>query len=226
MLCNSSDPILTFKNVSFAYDREATLFDVSFTMHRGDYLVVTGENGSGKSTIAKLAIGLLAPDTGSIMFDTKRIGYVAQHAAHIDQLFPATVRDIVSMGVRPFDKLRAGQEEELIANALEHVSLENHATDHIAELSGGERQRVMIAPALASNPEILILDEPTVGVAHAVRDDFYALLHELNTKHCVTILLVTHDNSRAHKDATHVVCVENGGVHYHEDPHESHHHAH
>lgn len=223
MLCNSSDPILTFKNVSFAYDREATLFDVSFTMHRGDYLVVTGENGSGKSTIAKLAIGLLTPDTGSIMFDTKRIGYVAQHAAHIDQLFPATVRDIVSMGVRPSD---TAHQEERITKALQHVSLESHKADHIAELSGGELQRVIIARALASNPEILILDEPTVGVAHAVRDDFYALLHELNTRHCVTILLVTHDNSRAHQDATHVVCVENGGVYYHEDPHESHHHAH
>lgn len=223
MLCNSTDPILTFQNVSFAYDREVTLSDVSFTMHRGDYFVITGENGSGKSTITKLALGLLTPDAGTITFATKRIGYVAQHATHIDPLFPATVHDIVSMGVRAEDAANRGVR---IRGALEHVSLAAHIHDHVAELSGGERQRVMIARALASDPEILILDEPTVGIAQAVRDNFYALLHELNTKHCVTILLITHDNSRAHQDATHVVCVENGGIHYHEDPHESHHHAH
>ena len=223
MLCNSSDPILTFENVSFTYDREATLCDVSFTMHRGDYFVITGENGLGKSTITKLALGLLSPDAGSITFTAKRIGYIAQHATHIDPLFPVNVHDVVSMGVRAED---GAQREKLIRDALEHVSLAAHVHDHIAELSGGERQRVVIARALASDPEILILDEPTVGIAHAVRDDFYALLHELNQKHCVTILLITHDHSRAHKDASHVMCVENGGVHYHDDPHELHHHVH
>lgn len=209
---------MTLNDVSFAYDTHTILSDVSLTVHSGDYLTIVGENGSGKTTLINIILGLLKPSHGSIVLGTSRIGYVPQNATHVDPLFPVTAGEVVRMGITERG-IRAQDAAHIVKDALTHVSLLQKIDMPLATLSGGERQRVMVARALATNPDVLILDEPTVGISKDVQDAFYALLHELNTTHCKTIILVTHDRGRATHDATHVVCVEDGKLHYHAEPH-------
>lgn len=214
--------LIDVRNVSFSYGDIPVIKNVSLTVARGDYIGLIGANGSGKTTLLKIILGELAPASGTVQLfgvdlphfhDWSNIGYVPQHATHIDTHFPATVFDVVLMGTYARLGLvrRAGAAEKKLAEAaLAEVGMTDYRDRLIGELSGGQQQRVFIARALAGTPDVLLLDEPTVGIDRTTRAEFYALLKKLNREQHLTLILVSHDidtveheaNKIAHIDTT------------------------
>ncbi|MDF2556367.1 MAG: zurA [Bacillales bacterium] len=209
--------IVKINNLSYRYEQNPVLNHLNFTLYKSDYLGIVGPNGSGKSTILKLILNLLTLQKGEIHLfgesiqrfnDWEKIGYVSQKAASFNSGFPATVEEVVISGltkkVGMFKAFNDSHRKECI-KALEKVGLSQFAKRNIGELSGGQQQRVFIARALINNPELLILDEPTVGIDEQHVKEFYELLNELNRKHAFTILLVTHDSDFITKNATRII---------------------
>jgi zinc transport system ATP-binding protein len=212
--------IIDIKNLSYAYGKDhRVLENINLQIHKGDYLGVIGPNGGGKSTLLKLMLGLLKPQQGSIELfgsDIKnfrqwyRIAYVAQKAINFDTQFPLTVREAVEMGrygVRGLFKSLNNDDHNIVNNALERVGLNELQHRMIGDLSGGQQQRIFIARALAAEPEVIILDEPTVGVDAKVQEDFYLLLKTLNVKMGLTLILVSHDINVIVRETTEVACI-------------------
>jgi zinc transport system ATP-binding protein len=222
-----SKNIIEVRDLSFSYGETEVLHDVSLCIHRGDYLGVVGSNGAGKTTLLRLMLGLLSPTSGTIkLFGTdirefkewQKIGYVPQKATSFDNNFPATVEEVVLMGRysrRGLLRAIISEDYAKVREALERVGMWEMRTRLIGDLSGGQQQRVFIARALAGEPEIIFLDEPTVGVEKQVRDDFYALLRTLNEELQLTVVLITHDIESMSHQAMHVACVDHT-VFFHE----------
>ena len=190
--------------LSFSYEGKSILKDISFSANKGDFLAILGPNGAGKTTLMKLLLGFLTPDAGTIEIlgskrpdkIRKKIGYVPQRFS-IDRQFPATVRELFQHAStsRSFQSL------------CDHLGLEGFLDQQFISLSGGQQQRVLIGLALLREPEVLILDEPTVGVDRKTQESFYSLLKHLNKTHHLTILLVTHDVGMVPAVAKHVLCI-------------------
>jgi zinc transport system ATP-binding protein len=212
--------LISLKNVSFSYDgNEKVVENVSYDVHKGDYIGLIGPNGGGKTTTLKLMLGLLIPTKGQVMlFDTpiekfhqwEKIGYVSQRVMFQDKQFPATVEEVVLMGrvsrrglFRRFTKDDYKQAGEV----LRKVDMLSFKSRQITQLSGGQLQRVLIARALASEPEILFLDEPTGGIDIASQKQFYALLRKLNQEFNVTLVMVSHDLDAIKHEVTEVVYI-------------------
>ncbi len=216
--------VLSFKGVSFAFREQPVIADANFTVYAGDFVAFIGPNGSGKSTLVRLGLGLLPQQKGTIALfgkpvkqfaDWGRAGYVPQKATSIDSTFPATVEEVVALGLLAEERWpRLRVDRKRVLEALRRVDMEAYAKRRIGRLSGGQQQRVMIARALITNPELLVLDEPTAGVDQAHQLKFYDLLKELNEEG-VTIIIVTHDLTRISKHVTKVACVDRR-VTYHE----------
>src|SRR5258706_9144662 len=162
-------PIVQIQEVSFRYNHDVVLEDITLDIHKGEYLGIIGPNGSGKSTLLKIMLGLLTPTKGDIYLfgkklkgfdDWEKVGYVPQKIATRHLHFPVTVSEIVHMGLIG----RIHSSHTAIEHALRSVDMYAYRDRLIDELSGGQQQRVFIARALASNPELLVLDEPTAGV--------------------------------------------------------------
>jgi len=217
-----SEPIIEVENVSFSYRGLTVLADVSFFLREKEFLAFIGPNGGGKTTLIKLLLGLLKPDRGTIrIYGTTpekaahRIGYVPQDVA-INKSFPISVLDVVLMGRLRFrGQARLTKADKKAAReVLSEMEMLDYQDRRIDDLSGGQRERVFIARALATDPDILILDEPTASLDNAGRTELYAILKEINkTK---TILLVTHDMMVLSSYVSSVACV-NKNVHYHDD---------
>jgi zinc transport system ATP-binding protein len=219
---NHGEPIIELAGVDFGYTATPVVRDITLRVDSGEYVAVVGPNGSGKSTLMKLMLGLLAPDEGvarlfsepSQEFDNgSRIGYVAQSASASKEM-PITVREVVKMGRFPhvgFGRLSEADWER-VDRALETVGMTAFANRRVTQLSGGQRQRAFIARALASEADLLVLDEPTVGVDAESVEAFYDLLASLNAQG-ITILLIEHDLSAVTDHAERVVCL-NGEVHF------------
>ncbi|MEM0896348.1 MAG: ABC transporter ATP-binding protein [Verrucomicrobiota bacterium] len=213
--------IIEFDNVTFAYKGGRPVIDrASFSISERDQIAIIGPNAGGKTTLVKLILGLLTPQQGSIRVfgespaETRhRVGYVAQHL-HFDSKFPLLARDVVLMGrLKQWDfGLTSRKDREAAGTALEQVSLGDCAKRPFAELSGGQRQRVLIARALVSRPEMLLLDEPMANVDHTVEAEFRQLLTTLAKD--MLVLVVSHDIGFVHREVRHVVCV-NREVHLH-----------
>lgn len=198
-------PIFEVKNLDFEVRGVKILSNVSMEIFEGEYIAIIGPNGGGKTTLIRLLLGLQSPSSGEIKIFGKRyesfkewhkIGYVPQRASLVDTNFPATVEDIVSMGRVASRKLFSGASQEdknAVEDAMQKMDVLSLKEKMVGTLSGGQRQRVMIARALASNPKILILDEPNTGVDVASQQRFYALLAKLNIEEKITILFITHD---------------------------------
>ena len=214
-------PIVEIKDVAFAYDGETVLCDVSLNIWPHDYIAMIGPNGGGKTTLLKLILGLLKPDTGVIRVigqSTQKasscIGYVPQDV-HINRSFPITALDLVLMGKldpknRWARKSESNRQEAL--EALERLEMASRAAKKIGELSGGQLQRVFIARALVTKPKLLLLDEPTASIDTKGQADFFKLLGELNKD--IAILVVSHDLLAISRYVKSVACV-NKGLHYH-----------
>jgi zinc transport system ATP-binding protein len=196
--------VVTVTGVSHSFNAVEVLSDISFGIRKGDYVGLVGPNGSGKSTLIRLMLGLLTPTKGSVtvfgtshkeLRDWNRIGYLPQKINFFNPNFPSTVSEIVSLGLIANSDRRkqAAEDKEAVDRALELLGISDLKKKLIGGLSGGQQQRVFIARALVSNPELLILDEPTTALDPGTRENFFSLLHHLNHHHQVSIVLVTHD---------------------------------
>ncbi len=215
-----SKNIIGVKDVCFSYGNESVLEGITFNIHQGDYLGIIGPNGAGKTTLLKLILGLLPLYCGSVTLfgedskhfkDWSKIGYVPQKATSFDVNFPATVKEVVMMArfaKKGLFHFTTKEDEMIVQTALKQVDMWNYKNRLIGDLSVGQQQRIFIARALAGQPEIIFLDEPTTGVDTASQDDFYALLKNLNQKFHLTIVLISHDIERIAKEAMHIACVD------------------
>jgi zinc transport system ATP-binding protein len=208
---------IALENVSFGYTASPVVRDISLTVDSGEYVGLIGPNGSGKSTLLRLILGLHEPDEGTATLfgqpagafvDRARVGYVAQDVTENTKRMPITVAEVVLMGRFPhagFGRITA-EDRELAREALRTVGIEHLADRRITKLSGGQRQRAYIARALAGEADLLVLDEPTVGVDAESVDAFFELLDALNDDG-MTILLVEHDIGAVLEHAGRVVCL-------------------
>jgi zinc transport system ATP-binding protein len=202
-----STAIFDLKNLNFNVNGQTILSNISLEIFSGQYIAIIGPNGGGKTTLIRMLLGLEKPSSGEIRIFGKKlnnfkewhkIGYVPQRASHVDSSFPATVLDIVKMGRTSQRKLFSTfsqEDKDLVHDAMLKMDVLDLTDKMIGTLSGGQRQRVMIARALASKPEILILDEPNTGVDMLSQKSFYALLRKLNKEDNITIVFITHDVS-------------------------------
>ncbi len=197
--------VLFVDKLSFQYNSTEVLTDISFHLKAGDYLGLVGPNGSGKTTLIKLVLGFFKPTKGTISLfgynpagfeDWYKIGYLPQKIASFNPHFPATVREVVAMGLlskKGFPRRMSKSDDVPINKALELLDILDIRNELIGELSGGQQQRVLIAKAMVSEPEILILDEPTTAIDPEIREKFYGVLKGLNQNKNVTIIIITHD---------------------------------
>ncbi len=209
-------PVVEIERVSFAYDGELILEEVSLRLFPGDFCALIGPNGSGKSTLLKIMVGLLHPREGRVkLFGRElaefrewwRIGYVPQKVtALVDRVLPLTVFETVALGLIGKPPPLRARRKDLVLAALERVGLAGYAPRLLRELSGGQQQRVFLARALVGDPEVLLLDEPTTGVDFAAQERFYELLGELN-REGLTILIVTHDIAVVDRHVKQVACL-------------------
>jgi len=219
--------ILELKNVTFDYGNQRIIEKATFSIEKGDFLGVIGPNGAGKTTLVKLILGLLKPSSGNIRLfgkdltefkEWKKVAYIPQKATGFDQNFPATVYEVASMGRfanAGMMKGLSGKDDERIENALEMVGMEKLKNSRIGELSGGQQQRVFMAKALAGEPELLILDEPTVGVDAEAQHNFYSLLKRLNKEYDMALMLISHDVGVISENVNKLLCV-NVNVTFHD----------
>ena len=171
--------ILKIENLCFDYSDTSVLRDVNLSLHRGDFLGIIGANGAGKSTLIKIILKILPYDKGNITLfgdalakfrDDYKIGYVSQKANSFNSGFPATVKEVVMANLysrKKIDKANRETNREKMRAALEKVGMEGYENKLIGKLSGGQQQRVFIARALISEPELLLMDEPTVEIGRA-----------------------------------------------------------
>ncbi len=215
-------PIIQVNDVWFSFNGQPVLRGVNLAVPQGDFLVVIGPNGGGKTTLLKLMLGLLRPSRGTVaVFGespdrvSQRIGYVPQNV-HINQHFPVSVLDVVLMG-----RLRSGrgwsrhtrEDRAAAREALEKMGVWGCREKRIGELSGGQLQRVFIARALVSGPEVLFLDEAMASIDAQSRGEFYDALSELNRT--MTIVAVSHDLMILSSHVKSVACV-NLDLHHHD----------
>ena len=200
-MTNTNKPsIVTFENVSFSYSAEQPIFEgLSFSLAKGDFAVLLGENGSGKSTLIKLLLGRLTPTSGNISIYSQPVlekknwldvGYVPQKIA-ISNTHPAKVKELIRD-----------------SHICSHLKIDALWDKQFKTLSGGQQQKVLVALALEHNPDLLILDEPTVGIDSQTRTEFYELLSHLAKDHDKTVILVTHDGKVVDPYVTKRLCID------------------
>ena len=207
------DFVIDVEDVCFAYGAQEVLHNISFRVPACAFVAVVGPNGGGKTTLLKLILGELAPRFGRVQVlghapqaARRRIGYVPQ-SLPFDPGFPVCVRDVVLMGrvdrhvIGPY----RADDRRAASAALAQVGMEAFERRPFADLSGGQRQRVLIAQALVSAPELLLLDEPTASVDPTATSQLHALFHELKADR--TIVMVSHNLGAVTGHATHVLCV-------------------
>lgn len=222
----NNTPIIEIKNLNYHYDQENVLEHVNLKVEKGDFLAIVGPNGSGKSTLLKLLLGILKKQDGEIFLygepletfkQREKIGFVSQKANSFNTGFPATVFEVVRSGLTKKTGLFhffPKDSKESVVRALEAVDMTDYINRNIGELSGGQQQRVFIARAIVSNPDVLILDEPTVGIDVKRVTQFYQLLERLNKERNMTMILVTHDVGVVSEKVSHIVCL-NKEVYFH-----------
>ena len=207
--------VIEVEKLSFSYDGDPVLQEVNFSVNQGDFACIVGPNGGGKTTLLKLILGLLHPQRGSVRVFGRppeeighRMGYLPQNP-RFDPAFPITVMEVVLMG-----RLRRGlrpvffsqRDKELAKKALREVDLYNQRNRSFSTLSGGQRQRVLIARLLASQPELILLDEPAANLDLKAEAELYQLLRELNKR--LSLVMVSHDFFFVSSFVNKVICVK------------------
>ena len=213
---SSENPVVCFKNVDFSYDGSENLVleNINLEVEKGDFGCIVGPNGGGKTTLLRLILGLNKPLRGEVTIfggspddQRQKIGYVPQFSK-FDSNFPVSVLDVVLMGCLCksfwFGRYSKEQVNQAI-EALEAVGLQDFIHRSFADLSGGQKQRALIARAVMSQPELLLLDEPTASVDVHGTEQFYNMFAEMNKK--FTILIVSHDIGFVSSRVKSVICV-------------------
>jgi zinc transport system ATP-binding protein len=213
--------IVRLQNITVRYGGVPALEDVTLSIFQHDFLGIIGPNGGGKSTLLKVQLGLVKPDSGSVSVFGKtpeqarsRIGYVSQRP-FFDQDFPVSVRDVALMGRYGRTGLLhhySRKDKATVEKALLRVGMQDYRDKQIGQLSGGQQQRVFVARALVAAPELLLLDEPTASIDPTMQTEFYELLAEL--KKDLTIVMVSHDVGAISVYVDKIACL-NSQLYYH-----------
>ena len=209
------EPVVKLENVSFSYQQEPVLKDVSFSVESGEFVGLIGPNGGGKTTLLKLIMGFLKPTAGTIrIFGNSsqsiltQIAYVPQNL-RFDRQFPISVMELVLSGRLsrlPWHGIFRQEDHRAAKEALEKVNMLSFADNSFGTLSGGQAQRALIARALVSEPKLLLLDEPTASVDSQAQVDIYNILKSLQGS--MTIMMVTHDLDIAIDLVQRIFCVQ------------------
>jgi zinc transport system ATP-binding protein len=218
---NQTDGIISLENIWMQYNDIPVLEDINLAIHHGDFLGIIGPNGGGKTTLLKIMLGLIKPTRGTVTYPghtleqgRSLVGYVSQHNL-FDRDFPASVWDVAITGryrAAGLFKRYSKQDKEITTHVLKTVGMLDHKGSQMGELSGGEQQRVFIARALATEPKLLLLDEPTASVDTAVQTEFYELLEQLKER--MAIVIVSHDLSAISIYVDKIACL-NVQLYYH-----------
>ena len=213
--------IISVKNITARYEKKTVLENVSLEIKDKDYLGIIGPNGGGKTTLIRIILGMLQPAEGKVEYfsegkkvDSITMGYLPQYN-DIDHHFPISVYDVVLSGLDKHKKLFrrfTKEQHQQVENTLADMEILDLKDRFIGALSGGQLQRVLLARAMVSNPQVLILDEPNTYVDRKFQKQMYAMLKNLN--HKCAIIMVSHDIAEIVRQAKHIACV-NGHVHYH-----------
>ena len=186
--------LVDIEHICAGYNGEKVVDDVSFQICEQDFWGITGPNGGGKTTLAKVILGLLPPLSGKVHFasgDLKsQIGYMPQTNL-IDRKFPILVSEVIASGLCSEKTITPLQRKERVKETIQSMGLQTIATKPIGELSGGQLQRTLLARAIINRPKLLILDEPNAYIDNVFETYFYNLLREMN--HSTAILLISHD---------------------------------
>ena len=212
-------PILEVSNLYVNRSNSVVIEDANFTIHKGDYIGMVGPNGGGKTSLILALLNILPKTKGTIRLfgqdissfsNWEKVAYVPQHAINFDPQFPLSVRELVALGrVNRSNLGRTLKQEDCDAvdDVLEFMGISDVAAKRIGHLSGGQKQRVFVAKALVRKPEIILLDEPIVGVDAETQEKFYKKLSDLNVEKGITILLVTHDLAAVFCRMSKVMCI-------------------
>lgn len=203
-----ADNLIKIDNLSFAYSKNTPplLKDVNLDIPKGVYLSIVGENGSCKTTLIKLILGLLPPISGSITVNTDNIAYVPQRLDGFNSQFPISIYEILKIHAK---SLKLDPKSSSM-DVLEKVNMVKFKENLIGNLSGGQQQRVFIARALIGNPDLIILDEPSTGVDIKNQQEIYSLLSKINKEQGTTIISIEHNMDIALKYSTHILTINNG----------------
>jgi zinc transport system ATP-binding protein len=215
-----NDPLVCFKKVSLSYGTNEVLREADFDIESGDPLCVVGPNGGGKTTLLKLILGLIKPDSGSISVlgttpkkARSNVGYMPQ-ILQFDSKFPITVAEVIAMGLLESGSMRFGKhiDSASISRAMDAVRIVAKADEQFSALSGGQKQRVLIARAMVSKPTLLLLDEPTANLDLTLEDKLLETLLQFHPN--MKIVMVSHDLGFVSGAVKQVLCV-NKHVHTH-----------
>lgn len=201
--------MIDIKNLCFSYTNKPPylLNNINLNLPNGIYLSVVGENGSCKTTLIKLILGLLKPTSGSIEVNSQSIGYVPQRLDTFNSQFPITVKEVLSCHNKTLKNNNIN-----IDSVLKDVNMLDFKNRLLGMLSGGQQQRVLIARALMGNPEIIILDEPSTGVDEGNQKEIYSILKKLNVEDKKTIISIEHNIDIALNNSTHILKIENASI--------------
>jgi zinc transport system ATP-binding protein len=217
-------PLIKVHDITAGYGEKIALEHASFTIYDHDYLGIIGPNGGGKTTLMRVILGLKKPMSGTVEYfkdghQVKEImmGYLPQYNS-IDQAFPISVDEVILSGLsrqkrflRPYTK----QQRQQVAETIDRMELTGLEKRPIGALSGGQLQRVLLARAVVSRPDVIMLDEPNTYIDKRFQEQMYQMLADLNKESAIVI--VSHDIAETLANVKHVACV-NRKLHYHESP--------
>lgn len=192
--------MITIKDLCFTYtnSKPYILDNVNLKIEKGSYVSILGDNGSAKSTLIKLILNLLKPNSGHIIIFTSKIAYVAQKVENFNAQFPITVFEMLNCH-RKVLKLK---DKSLILKSLQAVGMEDHTHTLIGNLSGGQQQKIFIARSLIGNPELLILDEPSTGIDIQSMEEIYGIIKRLIVNQGITVVSIEHNLKAALDNST------------------------
>ncbi|VAX23463.1 hypothetical protein MNBD_NITROSPINAE02-335 [hydrothermal vent metagenome] len=208
--------VVDVQNLSVSFGKQIALSDITFTIQSGKFTGLIGPNGAGKSTLLKTLLGLVQPDSGTVKVfghppgkAHNLIGYVPQ-TSRFEANFPITARGVIMMG--RYSLIGAGRfpgkkDSDEVDEAIELVGISELADKKFGMLSGGAKQKVLIARSIASKPRLLLLDEPATGVDAPSQDNFYRLLHTLQSDLDITVVLVSHDIGVITSHVEEMICI-------------------
>lgn len=202
--------MIKISDLNFRYDKSSPLVlkNINLDIPKGIYLSVIGENGSCKTTLIKLILGLLSPVSGSIQLHTSKVSYVPQRVETFNSEFPITVYEILKTHAKALHL----DVKSAVKDALDKVNMADYKNSLIGNLSGGQQQRIFIARALMGNPDLIILDEPSTGVDVKNQKEIYSILSSYNKEHNTTIISIEHNLDTALNYSTHILKIKDGSI--------------